>query len=124
MSILMFTWWKGLRQLNALNRFVWLRPHWSSDKDKAISDIDFHRSSEEIRNYNDLTTQSKTDFRYLLTRHDGDQKITKTGLFRTSESLSESDLKTRIGQSGYTNHSGDINKGRRGDYLYLVWAYD
>ena len=96
-------------------------------KNEAISGLSFQKSAVEIRNYNDLLAldnKKGVDYRYILTERDGGQKITKIGLFRTDADHSSLDeINGRIRQNGYTNHSTDINEGRKGDYLYVVWAY-
>ncbi|KAE8352221.1 hypothetical protein BDV28DRAFT_135549 [Aspergillus coremiiformis] len=104
-------------------KFVWLHPEWTSAADEAISDLSFERSSTAVRNYNDIAMGAGGDFRYIKASYGGSSKVTKAGLLRTDENLSEGAIVTRIQQSGFTHHSGDINGGRGKSYLYLVWAY-
>ncbi|KAI0384023.1 hypothetical protein F5Y04DRAFT_278021 [Hypomontagnella monticulosa] len=104
-------------------KFVWLHPEWTSVKEEAVSNLSFEKSSSAVKNYNDLAMGAGGDFRYILTSKGGNQAVTKVGLFRVQEQLSSDEIKSWIGQSGYTDYTKDINGGRGGDYLYLIWAY-
>jgi len=106
-------------------KYVWLHPEWTSVKEEAISDLSFKKSSTPVRNYNNLAMDSNTggDFRYIQASRDGSGMVTKVGLFRVKQKLSPEEIKSRIQQSGFTHYSSDINEGRGGTYLYLLWAY-
>ncbi|KAI0437003.1 hypothetical protein F4803DRAFT_540406 [Xylaria telfairii] len=104
-------------------KYVWLQPEWTIAKEEAISDLLFERSRTPVRNYNDLAMGAGGDFRYIRSSRDGNGIITKVGLFRIKQKLSPEEIKSRINQSGFTHYSSDINEGRGGDYLYLLWAY-
>lgn len=106
-----------------LDRCVWLHPHWTSVREEAVSDLEFIMSDTPIRNYNDLAMDAGGAFRYIKATQDGSKPISNAGLFRSKEKLSLEAIKSRIEQAGFTNYSTDINKGRGGDYLYLLWAY-
>ncbi|KAI1255445.1 hypothetical protein MGN70_003511 [Eutypa lata] len=92
-------------------------------KEEAITELSVERSTAAVRNYNDLAMGTGGDFRYIRGSHDGEDGITKVGLFRLDKELSPEEIKERIGQSGFSHYSEDINKGRGGEYLYLIWAY-
>jgi hypothetical protein len=100
---------------------VWLHPQWTAEKAQAITHLSFEMPNSEIRNYNNLAL-GKDDYRYITAERNGETPVTKVGLFRTKDRLTAEQIKTRIGQSGYTDYTSDINQGRKGDYLYLVWA--
>ncbi|KAI2465789.1 hypothetical protein F4781DRAFT_435043 [Annulohypoxylon bovei var. microspora] len=104
-------------------KYVWLRPEWTTVEGEAISDLSFEKSSTPIRNYNDLAMGAGGDFRYVQASRDGSGIVTKIGLFRVKQELSPEEIKSRIEQGGFTQYSKDINEGRGGDYLYLLWAY-
>jgi hypothetical protein len=90
---------------------------------EAISDLSFKKSSTPVRNYNNLAMDTGGDFRYIQASRDGSRMATKVGLFRAQQKLSPEEIKSRIQQSGFTHYSSDINEGRGGNYLYLLWAY-
>ncbi|KAI0401279.1 hypothetical protein F4802DRAFT_601266 [Xylaria palmicola] len=104
-------------------KFVWLHPEWTSAKEEAISGLSFAKSGTAVRNYNDLAMGAEGDFRYIQASRDGSEVITKVGLFRVGQELSPEEILSRIEQSGFTHYSTDMNEGRKGDYLYLLWAY-
>ncbi|PLB45808.1 hypothetical protein P170DRAFT_512430 [Aspergillus steynii IBT 23096] len=105
-------------------RFVWLKPDWTPDKQNAISNLSFTKSNSELRNYNDITVRvsAKDAYRYIVPERGGESKITKVALFRTSENLSSDQILARIKERGFYHFSSDLNQGRGGDYLYLLWA--
>ncbi|KAH8423406.1 uncharacterized protein LDX57_001165 [Aspergillus melleus] len=107
-------------------RFVWLQPEWTSDRERAISHLSFTKSDTEIRNYNDITVRvsAKDSYRYIITEREGETKIVNVALLRTPENLSSDQILTRIKQSGFHHFSTDLNQGRGGDYLYVLWAYE
>jgi len=97
--------------------FVWLLPIWTTRLSEGASGIELIIQSEENKDYQDLAKGTGGEFRYLKMIRDASsrKRITEIKLFRTTnESLKPSDL-------GYPNYSEDINKNRRGDFLYLCW---
>lgn len=102
---------------------MWLCPEWTVVREEAITELSVERSSTPVRNYNDLAMGAKGDYRYIRGSHDGLDGVTKVGLFRFDKELSPEEIRERIGQSGFSHYSEDINKGRGGEYLYLIWAY-
>ncbi|KAI1182489.1 hypothetical protein F5B17DRAFT_185212 [Nemania serpens] len=104
-------------------KYVWLHPEWTSVKDEAMSNLSFKKSSTPVRNYNDLAMGAGGNFRYIQASRGGSEGITKVGLFRVKQQLPPDEIQSRIEQSGFTHYSSDMNEGRSGDYLYLLWAY-
>lgn len=92
-------------------------------KEEAISDLEFEKSSTAVKNYNDIAMDSGGDYRYIKASRDGSKPITNTALLRSNKHLSSEEIKSKIEQSRFTNYSEDINQDRKGDYLYLLWAY-
>lgn len=79
-------------------------------------------SKTRLVGYNDLAKDAGGDFRYLIPQVEVhlEDKIQKLALYRKSNNegpVKMSDIKDR----GYTNYSTDINAGRGGDYLHLIW---
>ena len=105
-------------------RFTWYRPDWTSTKGKAASGLNFRKSNSEIRNHNDFALGTGGDNRYIIPDYSGSSKITKVGLFRTSDNLSDDNIKSRIAKSGFTHYTEDVNQGRNGNYLYVLWALE
>ena len=104
-------------------RFVYLHPEWTVAREEAITELSVQRSTAPVRNYNNIAMDAKGGFRYVQGSRGGQEGITKVGLFRVGKELSPEEIRERIGQSGFSHYSEDINKGRQGDYLYLIWAY-
>lgn len=92
-------------------------------KEEALSDLSFTKASTPIRNYNDLAMGAGGDFRYIQVSREGSKRVTKVGLFRVQKQLSPEEIKSRIQQSGFTHYSSNMNEGRKGGYLYVIWAY-
>ncbi|KAL3430409.1 hypothetical protein BDV09DRAFT_189294 [Aspergillus tetrazonus] len=76
--------------------FVWLVPHYSSNAANAVSNIR-------------IIIQGDSDSAY----------ITEVRLLRRNDEADSSVVRAL----GFDGASGDINKGRGGDYLYVVWKY-
>ncbi|KAK7461489.1 hypothetical protein VKT23_008663 [Stygiomarasmius scandens] len=98
-------------------KYVWLVPEYTSDKDKALTGIGFVMSDSANSNYNDLAAGAGGKYRYLIPEVDASksQKIGKLDLWRLGDGNTDG-----IGSKGRT---GDLNKDRKGDYLYLGWDY-
>ncbi|KAI5920663.1 hypothetical protein F4810DRAFT_407757 [Camillea tinctor] len=104
-------------------KYVWLQPEWVRVHEEAIADLSVTRSDAPIKNYNDLAMGAGGQFWYIQPSRGGSRFITKVSLFQAKQELSPEKIMSRIERSGFTHHSGDINEGRGGDYLYLIWAY-
>lgn len=81
------------------------------------------KSHTPVRNYNNLAMGSRGDFRFIELFREGDERITKVGMLRLQRRLTHEEIESRIQQSGFTQYSDNINEGRGGDYLYLLWAH-
>jgi hypothetical protein len=67
----------------------------------------------------DLAKGAGGDYRYLRLERDGGTKIREVRLLRRGD---EADFAV-VRALGFDGASDDINKGRGGDYLYIVWKY-
>ncbi|KAI9933968.1 hypothetical protein ASPWEDRAFT_168245 [Aspergillus wentii DTO 134E9] len=102
--------------------FVWLRPNYTNSPSHAATYfrlITDHNSSEE---YTDLAHGAGHMYRYFIPIPNAHvkQKIIQVALLRKQGSaVGIDDVKGR----GFDDFSPDINRGRGGDYLHLVWRY-
>ncbi|KAI0262621.1 hypothetical protein BC834DRAFT_890984 [Gloeopeniophorella convolvens] len=98
--------------------YVWLVPIWSTETSKAISSFDLVIQGESDGNYKDLARGSKGEWRYLIPvrSQDTNSYIIDVRLIRRDSGAS-----SPPSDSGYTGQTGDINRDRKGDWLYLVW---
>lgn len=94
-------------------------PEWSQNSSSAATNVRITIQSENDPKYQDLAKGAGGDYRYLRIEKDGSQKITNIRLLRRKEDTSFETIKAL----GFDGYSTDINKGRGGDYLYLVWNY-
>lgn len=71
--------------------------------------------------HKDLAKGAKGKFRYLNPRVENNvtQKIKDIRLLRSSDEVS----RDAASKKGFEGISDDINGGRGGDYLYLVWTF-
>ena len=100
-------------------RYVWLVPRYTRTAAHAATAFDFVGQGEHNGRHSDLAKGAGGDFRYLIpvpsARVRG--KIVKCGLLR-SESYVPLEEAKRL---GWTGMSIDLNQGKKGDYLYVVW---
>ncbi|KAJ3559522.1 hypothetical protein NM688_g295 [Phlebia brevispora] len=96
--------------------YVYLEPVYTTRAADACNSFRLVIQDSEDSNYNDLAKGAGGAYRYLLPLSDmkNEDKITSLGLYRSSSSISSP-------PSGYSGMTGDINKDRGGDYLYLIW---
>lgn len=95
-------------------------PYYTYDSSKAAVRVDLIIQKTADNSLSDLAKGSKGNWRYLKAIADASNpnKITDVGLQRSSKSVS-----FPSGSSpDFTAHTGDINAGRKGDWLYLLWA--
>ncbi|PWY72994.1 hypothetical protein BO70DRAFT_399068 [Aspergillus heteromorphus CBS 117.55] len=97
--------------------YVWLSPKWQSNESNAVSNVRIIIQANADSSYKDLAHGAGGDYRYLRLERDGDKKITEIRLLRRKDSV---DFGT-VQSLGFDAYSTDINKGRGGDFLYLVW---
>ncbi|KAI3322313.1 hypothetical protein HD806DRAFT_536151 [Xylariaceae sp. AK1471] len=115
---------KGVPDINHNfgGEYVWLVPEWTEDRDKAVTYFDVLITGSSQASKSDLAKGASGKYRYLVPQADVhiEKKLKRLALYRKSNSegpVHGSDIKDR----GYTDFSTDINAGRGGDYLYLIW---
>ncbi len=64
----------------------------------------------------DIARGTGGDYRYVIPEKDQREKkkISEINLLRSSNSVT-------VPPNGYSGMSIDINRGRKGDFLYLIW---
>ncbi|KAI0404132.1 hypothetical protein F4802DRAFT_607591 [Xylaria palmicola] len=102
--------------------YVWLTTEWTDDLDKAATYFEVRITGSAQAGLDDLAKGAGGDYRYLIAQQDAhvEKKIRRLALYRKSNSegpVTSSDIAGR----GYTDFSTDINAGRGGDYLHLIW---
>lgn len=100
-------------------RFVWLIADFHNYKPSAISNIRIDYQDKEDPGRQDLAAGTGGKFRYLAWRTDGEKKITEVQLLRRQSPVSWDTLRS-LGFQGMTD---DINAGRGGDFLHIVWKH-
>ncbi|KAJ5538204.1 hypothetical protein N7494_007683 [Penicillium frequentans] len=100
-------------------KFVWLTATFHDNEPSALSQIAIDIQDAQDNDRSDLASGTGGQFRYLTWRTDGDRKITNVQLLRRKDQVS-SDTLHGLGFQGMSN---DINGGRGGDFLHLVWKY-
>jgi hypothetical protein len=100
-------------------RFIWLVAGFHNHKPSAISQIRIDIQDEQDNSRRDLAAGTGGKFRYLAWRTDGNEKITEVQLLRRQSPVSWETLR----DLGFQGMSNDINAGRGGDFLHLVWKY-
>ncbi|GLI77125.1 hypothetical protein PoHVEF18_005410 [Penicillium ochrochloron] len=100
-------------------KFIWLVAEFHNNKSSAISNIRIDYEDKEDPGRQDLGSGTGGKFRYLAWRTDGEKKITDVQLLRRQSPVSWDTLRG-LGFEGMTD---DINAGRGGDFLHIVWKY-
>ncbi|KAL4935950.1 hypothetical protein BDV06DRAFT_217035 [Aspergillus oleicola] len=98
-------------------KFVWLVASYHNNRPTAISDIRIVITDNEKPGQLDLARGAGGLFRYLETTTNGGSKVAELRLLRRKEPATRETFHG-LGYTGWTN---DINDGRGGDFLYLVW---
>jgi hypothetical protein len=95
--------------------YVWLRAKRATAPKMMVDNIWTHIGDEKEGQL-DLSKGAGGSYRYFLTSNDMSKEryVTEVRLWR-------SDDKQFQAPAGYEGKTGDINSGRGGDYLYLVW---
>ncbi|KAE8323835.1 hypothetical protein BDV39DRAFT_208501 [Aspergillus sergii] len=99
--------------------YVWLSPSWTENALEAITEIQILVSDEAIPGKQDLAQGTGGAYRYVGFIK-GPPPIRTINLLRRTEEVTPETIKD-LGFDGYTQ---DINAGRGGDYLHLVWKYE
>ncbi|KAF3901832.1 hypothetical protein AA313_de0207899 [Arthrobotrys entomopaga] len=94
--------------------YVFLRAHKFDHPGRMIKQFDIVRTGDNTGE-SDLAKGAGGDYRYLRACYDhAEYAVTDVALWRCSD-------KQYNAPQGWHGKSGDINEGRGGDYLYLVW---
>ncbi|KAI0260944.1 hypothetical protein BC834DRAFT_898167 [Gloeopeniophorella convolvens] len=98
--------------------YVWLVPVWSTDTQQALSSFDLAIQNTCDYHLSDLAKGAAGDWRYPIPVRSPDTNlfITDVSLFRCDSSACSPPA-----GSGFTGKTDDINRGRGGKYLYLIW---
>ncbi|KAG6886397.1 hypothetical protein C0995_008168, partial [Termitomyces sp. Mi166 len=117
-------WFKGSDDINDTfgGKYVWMVPETTTDVSQALTGFDLFIQGNNDPRYSDLAAGAGGSYRYLVPvkQSHSNMYISEVTLVRSKEDIlsSLSDLIWNDLPTGYTN---DINKGRGGGYLYLVW---
>ena len=111
-----------LAHLKLLPRFVWLIPEGTDDMSQAGTSIHIQIQDSPIGGKIDLATGAGGKYRYLEVNysHTVNEKIRKVALYRKANGQGAVTLE-EAQRSGFNHVSTDINAGRGGDYLHLVY---
>ncbi|KAL8672884.1 MAG: hypothetical protein Q9168_002668 [Polycauliona sp. 1 TL-2023] len=99
-------------------KYVWLKPIYTNQVSQALTEVRIAVVDKEVPGSSDLAKGAKGKFRYLQFNKDAnnDRKIVGAALLRSA-----GQAMTIKGAPGYDVITGDINQGRKGDFLYLVF---
>ncbi|KAL2819611.1 hypothetical protein BDW59DRAFT_164937 [Aspergillus cavernicola] len=98
-------------------KFVWLVASYHNNRLSAMSDIKVVITDAEKPGQMDLAKGAGGLFRYLETTTSGSSKVAELRLLRRKEQVT----RETIHGLGYNGWTSDINGGRGGDFLHLVW---
>ncbi|KAA8651011.1 hypothetical protein EYZ11_010971 [Aspergillus tanneri] len=100
-------------------KYVWLVPVWTNKVSEACSNVGIVIQKDVVEGHDDLAAGAGGKFRFLFpqVQDNNSNKITDIQLYRSSDGLTADALS----KMGFQGMSDDINKGRKGDYLYLLW---
>ncbi|KAI4247439.1 MAG: hypothetical protein L6R40_001387 [Gallowayella cf. fulva] len=119
--------WDTIREVTGQNedinsgfggKYVWLKPIYTNQVSQAITDCRIRIQDDAWSGGTDLAKGAKGKFRYLQFNKDtnNDRKYTDVKLLRSAgKPLSLSEAK------GFDFLTTDINKDRKGDFLYLAF---
>ncbi|KAK7032625.1 hypothetical protein VNI00_012888 [Paramarasmius palmivorus] len=94
--------------------FVYLIPSYTDDASKAATSfkIVIQGTTDPLRK--DMAKGAGGDYRYVIPVQGPQAKVTEAQLIRSESALQHP-------PSGYSGITSDINKGRQGDFLYIIW---
>ncbi|RAL10216.1 uncharacterized protein BO97DRAFT_144237 [Aspergillus homomorphus CBS 101889] len=98
-------------------KYVWLVANYFHDSEYGIAEIKVVISEDEKPGQLDLAKGAGGQYRYLETSTHGEYGISSLKLLRSGEEVTSENFKSQ----GFHGWSSDVNAGRGGDYLYLVW---
>ncbi|THV00782.1 hypothetical protein K435DRAFT_656667, partial [Dendrothele bispora CBS 962.96] len=104
-------------------KFVWLIPKRTNDGRNAGTYIQIQITENAIPNKVDMAAGADGKYRHLTVLHDADEneKITKVALYRKSNGEGRVTLDDAV-RIGFNRVSTDINAGRGGDFLHLIFS--
>lgn len=104
-------------------RFVYLKPVYTKDSTQAATFFDLVIQDSSNAAYSDLAKGAGGAFRFLIPVYNAreNKKIVGATLFRSTDASTKPKPSALIQTWGYNDSTIDINKDRKGDYLYLVW---
>ncbi|GJJ12688.1 hypothetical protein Clacol_006932 [Clathrus columnatus] len=96
--------------------YVWVVPEYGSARERARTSFIFIAQDHNNDNYKNLAKGANGKYRYLLPmiNRGTKQKIIGLRLLRSSSQILSP-------PKGYHGMTKDINEGRHGTYLYLIW---
>ena len=99
---------------------MWLVPFYTYNANEAAVRFQLIIQDNGDSSLDDLAKGAGGAYRYLKAIADGTNpnKITDLALQRSGNSVAF----PSGANSTYSGHTGDINQGRKKDYLYLLWA--
>ncbi|KAJ3547348.1 hypothetical protein NM688_g5410 [Phlebia brevispora] len=102
--------------MNFGGSYVWVTPQYSNYSSDACTSFKVDIQGSPMPGYKDLAKGAGGDYRYLIPVKDSaaSWKIMDLALLRSSTAVSSP-------PSPYSGMTSDINQGRGGDFLYLVW---
>ncbi|KAG6867895.1 hypothetical protein C0993_009741 [Termitomyces sp. T159_Od127] len=116
-------WYNGSDDINRSfgGKYVWLVPEWTTQVSQALTNVDLVIQGQADTRYDDLAKGAGGNYRYLIPVRRSNQKlfISALTLARSEDALN--DIPEQIWRSLPQGATNDINKGRHGDFLYLVW---
>ncbi|KAL2061454.1 hypothetical protein VTL71DRAFT_7727 [Oculimacula yallundae] len=98
-------------------KFVWLVAQYHGNWSTAISDIRVVISDTLGNGASDLAKGAGGKFRYLEFQKGGSTRAAQLTLLRSSKKVTSD----RVHELGYSGWTSDINTGRGGDFLHLIW---
>lgn len=97
---------------------VYLQPNWTNDPNQAAQSIKFWQQNNGDGRYSDLAKGAGGTYRYIAGQNglgSGVPYITNVALIRSpSYALNKP-------PSGWKSITSNINDGRGGDFLYVIW---
>ncbi|CAF3381942.1 unnamed protein product [Rotaria socialis] len=97
-------------------KYTWLVAEYTTNVEDAASSFLIYMQSQEKHGMEDIARGTGGDFRYVVPvkNQREKKKINEINLLRSSNSVD-------VVPDGYSGKSIDINRGRKKDFLYLIW---
>ncbi|KAG6875389.1 hypothetical protein C0992_004019 [Termitomyces sp. T32_za158] len=88
---------------------------------QALTNVDLVIQSQPDTRYDDLAKGAGGSYRYLIPVRQSNQKLFISAFTLARSEVALDEVPEKIWHSLPQGATNDINKGRRGDFLYLVW---